>query len=177
MGRDKATLRLRDGTLLGQRAVDALRGCDGIDDDVAVVGADPHVAEALGARWVADPSPPSGPVGGVLAALQDAARRGQEAVVVLPCDLPVVLPEHVESLLAAARPAASSVVIASVGERAAYPIGVWPITVVASIEAALRDGPVDFATALAHAPPVLVAMPDAFRDADEPGHLTDGGLV
>jgi molybdenum cofactor guanylyltransferase len=177
MGRDKATLLLRDGTVLGRRAVDALLGCDDIDAGVAVIGGDRDVAAALDARWVADPSPPVGPVGGVVAALEDAGRRGCDAVVVLPCDLPLVTPTHIASLIAAAQPWPSSVVIASVDGRAAYPIGVWPIGVARSIAETLRGGPVDFAAALASTTPVVVEMPDAFRDADEPGDLTDRGLV
>jgi molybdenum cofactor guanylyltransferase len=177
MGRDKATLRLRDGSVLGRRAVDALSGCDEIDAGVAVIGGGPDVAEVLDARWVADPSPPLGPIGGVLVALEDARERGCEAVVVLPCDLPLVTPAHVGSLIAAARPWASSVVIASVDGRAAYPIGVWPVASARSIADTIRGEPVDFATALADTMPVVVAMPVAFRDADEPGDLGDGGLV
>lgn len=177
MGRDKATLTLGDGSILGRRAVDALRGCDGIDGDVAVIGGDREVGEALGARWIADPMPPLGPVGGVLAALADAEFRGCDAVVVLPCDLPLVTAEHVEALVTAARPWVSSVVIAEVDGRAAYPIGVWPTAATASIAATLHGEPVDFATALARTGSITVAMPDAFRDADEPGDLSDRGLV
>jgi molybdopterin-guanine dinucleotide biosynthesis protein A len=177
MGRDKATLRLRGGGILGQRALDALRGCADIDDDVAVIGGDRDMAEVLGGRWVADPSPPIGPVGGVLAAVQDAGGRGCDAVVVLPCDLPSVEARHVTTLITAARPWPSSVVIASVGQRAAYPIGVWPTWIADPMACAVGDRPVDFATALGDLPTRTVAMPDAFRDADEPKDLADRGLV
>jgi molybdopterin-guanine dinucleotide biosynthesis protein A len=177
MGRDKATLRLRDGGILGRRAVDALRDCAEVDDDVAVIGGERDVAEVLGGRWVADPSPPVGPVGGVLAALEDARGRGCDGVVVLPCDLPSVQTRHVAMLIAAARPWPSSVVIASVGRRAAYPIGVWPTCVADPMARAHDHRPVDFATALGDIPTRIVAMPDAFRDADEPEDLADGGVV
>jgi molybdopterin-guanine dinucleotide biosynthesis protein A len=177
MGRDKATLPLADGSLLGRRAVDALQGCVAIDGGVAVVGGGRDVARALGVRWVADPSPPLGPVGGVLAALEDATARGAEAVVVLPCDLPLVGPPQIDSLVDAARSTPSSIVIAAVDGRAAYPIGLWPVAVAPSLAAALDSGPVDFTTALEGTGSVVVPMSDAFRDADEPGHLSDRGLV
>jgi molybdenum cofactor guanylyltransferase len=177
MGRDKATLLLRDGTVLGRRAVAALRDSDRLDGGVAVVGGDRGVGDVLDARWIADPVPPIGPAGGVLVALQDAASRGCDAVVVLPCDLPLVTPAHVGLLIGAARRSPTSVAIASLDGRAAYPIGVWPTSVAAAMAVALADGPVDFATVLGAIPTVTVAMPDGFRDADEPGDLTGRGLV
>jgi molybdopterin-guanine dinucleotide biosynthesis protein A len=173
MGRDKATLRLADGSPLGRRSIEALLAC-GIAD-VAVVGGTRDGADALAARWVPDPDPPVGPVGGILAAIEDADTRGHAAVVVMACDLPTVLPSDVARLLDAARPT-SAVVLAGIDGRAQYPNGVWGTGVAPRLRAALDRGVHDVGGALEGIEVVLVEVPATFRDADEPGDLPPGVL-
>ncbi len=142
MGRDKATLILGDGSILGRRAVEALSaGCDGIDGDVAVIGGDRRGGRARSAR------------GGSPTRCRRSGRsagcsprwRTPSSVAATPswssrAISRVVTAEHVEALVTAARPWVSSVVIAEVDGRAAYPIGVWPTAATASIAAALHGG-------------------------------------
>src|SRR4051794_29510660 len=96
MGRDKASLELEDGRPMAARSVDALRALRRqplVVTHVVVVGGDPALARQLEVGFVADPEPPSGPVGGLLAALDAAAAGGHEGMVALPCDLPVLEPQ------------------------------------------------------------------------------------
>jgi molybdopterin-guanine dinucleotide biosynthesis protein A len=173
MGRDKATIPLADGTLLGRRAIDALTAC-GVEDPVAV-GGSRDIADVLSARWVPDPDPPVGPVGGLLAAIDDAARAGHRAVVVLACDLPEVRPTDVEALLDAWRPDRAAVV-ASIDGRAQYPNGVWSTGIAPRLRAAIGRGVHDVGGALQGTDVVLVEVETTFRDADQPGDLPPGVL-
>jgi len=69
-------------------------------DDVVVVSGDP-AHEIPGATRIPDLRSGRGPLAGIEAALERAAREGREGVFVLACDLPGVTPEVVGRILAA----------------------------------------------------------------------------
>jgi molybdopterin-guanine dinucleotide biosynthesis protein A len=79
-----------------RRAVETMGS---VTDDVVVVSPDP-VPEA-GVPVVVDRSPGRGPLGGLEAALHEAAARGREGVLLLACDLPLVRPPLLETVAGA----------------------------------------------------------------------------
>ncbi|MES2442327.1 MAG: molybdenum cofactor guanylyltransferase [Pseudomonadota bacterium] len=117
-GSDKA-LALLDGKPLIQHAVDALAAQT---DAVIVCGRD--WGDGLPDR----PEPGLGPLGGIAAALHEAARRGYDAVLTTPCDVPGLPTDLVRRL-------------GDGGVLAEMPvIGLWPTALAASLDAWLRDG-------------------------------------
>ena len=122
-------------------------------------------------------NPPVGPVGGVLAALEDAANRARHGVVVLPCDLPRVGAGDVRALIDAAARDDAAVALAAIDGRPQYPVGVWRTEAAPSLAAALAAGRRDFASALASCRVAVVDASDRVGDADEPGDLPGGGLT
>ncbi|MGE5210063.1 MAG: molybdenum cofactor guanylyltransferase [Acidobacteriota bacterium] len=87
MGRTKALIEL-DGVLMARRVADALAqaGCG----SVIAYGGDPVELEPLGLPVLADRHPGSGPLGGVLGALELFAESDLhiDGVFVVACDLP-----------------------------------------------------------------------------------------
>lgn len=91
------------GALVGgrpmvRRAVEALAAVTG---DVVVVSPTP-VPEG-GVPVVADRTPGKGPLGGLEAALHEAAARGRDGVLLLACDLPLMRPWLLEAVARALR--------------------------------------------------------------------------
>src|SRR5215831_10853748 len=80
-GADKASL-IVGGARIIERQLAALAT---VTDDVRIVSNDPARYAALGVRVIPDRIAGAGPLGGVHAALVDAAPHG---VIVLACDLP-----------------------------------------------------------------------------------------
>jgi molybdopterin-guanine dinucleotide biosynthesis protein A len=96
MGTDKALIPV-DGVPMVRRVADALLGGGCVS--VAAIGGDRLSLEALGLEVVDDPHQGSGPVAGVLAALE--AWPQADAVVVVACDLPYLGAHTVRHLVAA----------------------------------------------------------------------------
>lgn len=84
-GADKASLVV-GGTRIIERQLAALAA---VTDDIRIVSDNPDRYAALGVRVIPDRIRNAGPLGGLHAALVDAARHG---VMVLACDLPFVTP-------------------------------------------------------------------------------------
>jgi molybdopterin-guanine dinucleotide biosynthesis protein A len=84
MGQDKALLGFLGGQPLAEMLVGELAG---VCDEVLLVGGDRARFALQGARWVPDPPVGSGPVAGILSALE-AARY--DFCLVLACDMPLV---------------------------------------------------------------------------------------
>jgi molybdopterin-guanine dinucleotide biosynthesis protein A len=95
MGSDKALMEL-DGEPLVAHLVATLATCC---DEVLLVGGDPARFAHLGlsARWVPDGASGSGPLGGILGALE-AARH--DSCLVVACDMPFVTPDLLAALAA-----------------------------------------------------------------------------
>lgn len=98
MGRDKAVLAV-DGVPMALRSAAALAGCD----RVVAVGGDVATLTRLGLEVVADPRQGSGPLGGLLTALELANGLGVDIAVVTACDLPDLRSEVASSLVDALR--------------------------------------------------------------------------
>ena len=133
-GRDKL-LEPVGGSLLVDHPIRALREATGAA--VFVVGeCDARVA-ARADGVIADPYPGTGPIGGVLAAI-DFAKRD---VVVLAGDLPGIDAAAVRLLLdaAAANPGASAVV-GRCGDRVHPTIGVYRVACAEALRAAMASG-------------------------------------
>lgn len=96
-GRDKLRERLDDGGMLIDRPVAALRAVFG--PRVAIVGACDPLVRTRADRVIDDPYPGVGPIGGIVAALQDSPRD----VFVLAGDLPAIEPAHIRQILGVAR--------------------------------------------------------------------------
>jgi molybdopterin-guanine dinucleotide biosynthesis protein len=120
-GRPKAT-----APFLGQPlALRPARVLDAVCRDVVVVGRREELPPRFPFRVVPDRVPDAGPLGGLHAALAEAAAAGDEGVVLLGCDMPLVTPglvrqvalEGVRSGRAAAAPA--------LGPREVEPLCGW----------------------------------------------------
>ena len=161
-GTDKA-LADAGGRPLGAWVVDALRQA-GADPVVAVGGS---AGTALGIPTIADRNPGAGPLA-ALATVLLWARTG--LVVVAPCDLPLLRPDHLAALVAAAGPGRSGV--AEVDGRAQPSLACWPATLGPAIAALVRAGERAWQSALAAGPWVAVPLPrQAVADADTPASL------
>ncbi|HEX4566774.1 MAG TPA: molybdenum cofactor guanylyltransferase [Vicinamibacterales bacterium] len=95
-GADKASLVV-GGARIIERQLAALAT---VTDDVRIVSNDPARYAALGVRVIPDRIADAGPLGGVHAALVDAAhhRHARPGVIVLACDLPFVTTAFLEAL-------------------------------------------------------------------------------
>jgi molybdopterin-guanine dinucleotide biosynthesis protein A len=102
MGRTKALIEL-DGVPMARRVADALAlaGCG----SVIAYGGDPVELEPLGMAVLADRHPGSGPLGGVLGALELFAESDLhiEGVFVVACDLPALRSEDLAGMVDAVR--------------------------------------------------------------------------
>jgi molybdopterin-guanine dinucleotide biosynthesis protein A len=102
MGRTKALIEL-DGVPMARRVADALTlaGCG----SVIAYGGDPVELEPLGMPVLADRHPGSGPLGGVLGALELFVESDLhiDGVFVVACDLPALRGEDLAGMVDAAR--------------------------------------------------------------------------
>jgi len=122
MGRDKATLPV-GGRAMGDRVVGALVAA-GLAPVFCVGG-----RGLPGVELVADAGPAGGgPMGGIRAALDRAARAGATMVAVLACDLPDVSPAGILAVVRALAVApAAFVAVPLVGGRAEPLHAVWRV--------------------------------------------------
>ncbi len=174
-GSDKALARAGE-RLLGARVVAALRGA-GIDPVVAVGGTAGNV---LGLITIADVDPGGGPLP-AMATLLSWFGRGH--VVVCPCDLPLLLPEHVATLVAGlcelartdgADVAAHTAVVARVAGRLEPSFGIWPTAWAVAARRHVANGSRAFRDALELGPHLAVDLPaEALIDADTPASLRE----
>lgn len=93
-------------------------------------------------RLVSDPEALrwQGPLAGLLAGLRAAAEAGADAVLVSPCDTPNVTPELFRELLSAYRLNSGEPVFAQCGDRQHPLHGVYPVTLVPTLEQRLKNG-------------------------------------
>ena len=102
MGRTKALIEL-DGVPMARRVADALASAGCIS--VIAYGGDPVELEPLGLPVLADRYPGSGPLGGVLGALEMFAESDPavEGIFVVACDLPALRAGDLAGMVDAAR--------------------------------------------------------------------------
>ena len=166
MGTDKASLVV-DGVPLGRRAVDALLG-NGLEPVVVVGG-----PSGFGVDLVGDLHPGSGPLGGVVTALDHL----RSDVIVLPCDLPAVRVDDVRRLLeSAGRSIASGddvdVHLVTVGGGPRFPCGWWRISALPPALAAFDEGLRSLRAVVDRLRVAHLELGRGFEDADSPEELS-----
>jgi len=138
MGVDKATVRVGGQTMVS-RVVDALAAAGAAR--TVVVGGDRRAMTALGMDHVADTWPGTGPLGGIVTALADAAAAGVDLVVVLACDLVAPDPTSIERVVLALVDApAAALAVPEVAGRRQWLHGAWRTRAQAGLESALASG-------------------------------------
>ncbi|WP_439104466.1 molybdenum cofactor guanylyltransferase MobA [Celeribacter marinus] len=139
-GTEKAFIIL-DGLPLVARVIDALRpqcGNLAISSNSA-----PPLYESFGLPVLADGIPKQqGPLSGILAGLEWAARAGQSQILCVPVDVPFIPDTLVARLTRGATNSGFCIAASSQhGIRRHHPvIGVWPVRLRDKIRAALADG-------------------------------------
>lgn len=127
MGQDKARLPWRDSTLIEHIAgqVAAAAGA------ATIVGGQP----VAGIRHIPDLWPGFGPVGGIATALRDAV---SEWNVVVACDMPLITPAFLETLLSSAE---GDAMIPVSRDGRVHPLcAIWRTPVLSAFESAITAG-------------------------------------
>lgn len=126
MGQDKALLRLNGMTLLER----SIRTLQPVVNRVVVAGGLDGRYGLPGITTIGDPIPGCGPLGGILAALEESSA---DAVCILACDLPFVTTDLIR-LLATTEPAVP-IVVPSTGDDLQPLCGRYAV----SLKVALRE--------------------------------------
>jgi molybdenum cofactor cytidylyltransferase len=126
MGRSKAMLIAPDGLTFVARLIRTLSS-GGVDAPLVVGRTDddqlPAEVESAGARFVINPdADEGGQLSSLLAGLRKADRPGVRAVMVVPVDAPMVMPETVSKLIAVFRDTSGSVIRARYQGRNGHPV-------------------------------------------------------
>lgn len=100
MGRTKALVEV-DGVPMARRAAEVLAAAGCVS--VVAIGGDPVELEPLGLPVLAERHPGSGPLGGVIRALEWSADANVDGVVIVACDLPFLGVREVTRLVDALR--------------------------------------------------------------------------
>lgn len=163
MGRDKAFVAV-NGEPMVRRVARALRAAGATE--VVAVGRDEGALLAEGIdRFLPDTHPGEGPLGGVVAALDDAVAP---MVVVVACDMPDLTVEAVQALVTAL--AADPLLAVAVAEPLC---AAWrPIRALTALQRAFGGGERTMTTAIALLPHVAVTVdPAALRNVNRPDDL------
>jgi molybdopterin-guanine dinucleotide biosynthesis protein A len=173
MGRDKALVE-RNGRALAARVADALHEAGAVD--VVFIGGNETSLRRLGHAVVPDGWPGEGPLGGVITALD--ALDALSLVAVLACDLLEPDPAAIAAVVSAAARRGVDVAVPRVDGRLHYHHAVWRREVRPSLLTSFDAGEraMHRAAALLRVAAVEGIAAEAVRDADEPGHLTDGAI-
>ncbi len=171
MGRDKALIRTRDGRRFLDLAVDRLQRVCG---QVCLSGRrDPQWDSCT----IADPPIPHGPISGLVASLDHAARQGFIGCVFNPVDTPHLTAENVQSLVDAFGNQPERLVCAVAGphaERVEPLIAVYPVSAAGTFRDAIDRGRYGLQRILAESDCVRIVLPpQACRNFNTPADLTD----
>ncbi len=131
MGRDKAMLEHPEGTTLLERAARLLETAIG---PPLLLSGDGRRYPQFDYAELADPKPDCGPLGGILAAVDDAS---PSPALILAVDMPFVLAEDLAALMAAAGPG----VTLAVAEGRRHPaLSIWSPATLPALRDALEAG-------------------------------------
>ncbi len=135
-GSDKASARVGGRSM----AAWAVRTPREVSDPVVLLGGDGRLARRMALPWREDPRPGCGPLAGVAAGLRWAEELERPGMLVLACDLPLVTPSLMRTILAAAAPGLDAVVL-RVDTQGVQPLCAWyGTTSLATVEARLENG-------------------------------------
>lgn len=159
MGRPKAFLPGPDGRPLLQVALDALR--DAGAGRLAIAAPDPAPFAAWSLPVLRDRAPGLGPLAGLEAALRAAAEAGEEACLIVACDMPWLDAALLRDLLDRARSATPgpAAVVPRVDGRAEPLHAVWCPAALPAVSAALDAGRLAVHQVLTGLPVVWVDLP------------------
>lgn len=173
MGRDKALVRVGGrpmATIVAAALADA--GCD----PVIIVGGHEETLRPLGLRHIGDLEPGTGPLGGVVSALEWSVSAGNATgwMLVGPCDLAMLHGDALTPLVEAARLAEASdvdVVVAHT-DRLEPALAVWRVRAHDAVRAFHADGVRSLHRAIAELAHIEVAVdPTALRNINTPSDL------
>jgi molybdopterin-guanine dinucleotide biosynthesis protein A len=137
-GGEKATAMLAGKPLLLWAAERLQRSCAAVAVNARTGTAAEALARAQGLPLLADaPGDAAGPLAGVKAGLIWAQQLGASGLAVSPCDAPLLPDDLFERLLGAAAGAAA---MAETADGRQPLCAVWPVSALATVTAALRDG-------------------------------------
>ena len=136
MGRDKAFVEY-DGVAMAVRVAATLSaaGCG----TVVAIGGDIAALTSVGLTCVEDEFPGEGPLGGVITALRQFPDA--PAVMIVACDLPLLTPATVRTVLGGLASADRAVMVSMARTDRAEPMcAAWRPTALAALEAAMSAG-------------------------------------
>ncbi|WPZ32599.1 molybdenum cofactor guanylyltransferase MobA [Thalassobaculum sp. OXR-137] len=137
-GGDKGLVAL-DGRTLLQRVIDRLEGQVG--GLVLNANGDPARFAAYGLPVVGDTvADHPGPLAGILAGLEHAAAGGWDWIATVPVDTPCLPGDLVDRLRVALADEAAEIACAASGGRVHPVVGLWPVTLIGPLRAALAEG-------------------------------------
>lgn len=168
MGSNKALLEV-DGVAMGRRVAVALRdaGCA----DVVACGGDPTTLAPLGLQVVPEPWPGTGPLSGVLGAL-DWAAAAAPLVLVAACDLPWLTPAQLAPLVDVARRCPDADVVVATTGRVEPACAVWRASIEAQVAAMHAQGQRALQSVIGDLRSVEVPVdPSALRNINTPYDL------
>ncbi len=152
MGRDKALLEHPEGSTLLERAARLLETALG---PPLLLSGDGHRYPRFGYEELADARPDCGPLGGIIAALEHSAPA---PALILAVDMPFLLPEDIDALLAAAGP---GVTVARAKGRRHPALSIWSAETLPTLKEALDSGQFALMTLLDRLEVADVELPEA----------------
>ena len=166
-GADKGLAETPQGPLAGIVLASLRRA--GIDP-VVLIGGSSQLSAALAIPSIPDQSPGAGPLAGLGTALGWAS--GVARIVVVPCDMPLITPDVIRSLVGRGDNRVAS--IALVDDRLHPILACWPTQRWGAIKGLLRAGERRMQAAIDTGDYVAVPMKArSVRDADRPEELAE----
>ncbi len=127
----------------GERVIDrVVRAVRSATSDVILIANDAALASEIGLESRGDRVPDLGPLGGLDAALAWAAERGEDGIVAVGCDMPLLDGALLASLVARARSTGAQAVLpSSDGPRGVEPlVAYYAVSCLPAVEAAIARG-------------------------------------
>lgn len=171
MGQEKALL-LWEGKPMVMRVAQTLQQ---VFSEVLVVSDNAETYRFLGLRIVPDIFKGCGPLGGIHSALVHAAAEG---VFVCSCDMPCITPALVRKIVH--RSSLREVTFASDGMQLHPLLGVYPKTILPSIQVELQTGPKRMFTFLTRVPHTVIDLSefsDQLRNINSPEDYDQAPII
>ena len=134
IGGNKPSVRLGSSTLLER----TWKFAKALSDNVVLVLRQPGSAGSAGYPFITDRTDIEGPLAGLESALVWANEAGREAVITVPCDMPLLPPDLVERLTNEI--GEKSVAIAASGGQIHPVCGLWKTDVIEPLETYSKEG-------------------------------------